>query len=187
MILPITIYGMPVLRKEAVEIDSNYANLSELIANMFETMRKADGVGLAAPQVNLSIRLFVIDTTPMADDENPELENFYGAFINPKIIEFSEDMFLYNEGCLSVPGVREDVKRPESIRIQYYDADFVFHDEVFTGIKARVIQHEYDHLDGFLFTDRVSPIKKQLLKAKLTRIVKGKFSCNYKSKSIVNA
>lgn len=186
MILPITTYGMPVLRKVAKEIDKDYEGLNDLIENMYETMYKADGVGLAAPQINKAIRIFVIDASPMAEDE-PELEGFKKTFINANIEEKSGEVWSFNEGCLSIPGIREDVKRPEKIRISYYDENFDFHDETYDGIKARIIQHEYDHLDGIMFTDKVSPIKKRLLKGKLNAIVKGKFSCTYKVKVMTHA
>jgi len=181
MILPIYTYGTAVLRKVAEPISKDYPRLNELIDNMFETMYHADGVGLAAPQVGLPIRLFVIDLVPFKDDD-PELASFKIAMINPIMLEFGEETVVVEEGCLSIPGIHENVVRSEKIKIQYFDADFVQHIEEFDGYKARVIQHEYDHLEGNLFTDKVSPIRRQLLKSKLTNIVKGKTSTSYKVK-----
>jgi len=179
MILPIVAYGSKILRQETDEIDENYENLAQLIENMFETMDSADGVGLAAPQVGYAIRLFIIDTSPMKDDD-PELDNFRKVFINPIIIEEWGKEWLFNEGCLSVPDIREDIKRKPNIRIEYYDENFKLKEEVFDGVKARVIQHEYDHLEGLIFTDHVSMLKKKLLKSKLNSITKGKISLRYK-------
>lgn len=181
MIYPISIIGSPELRKEAVDIDKNYPDLENIIKNMWETMYASDGVGLAAPQVGKSIRLLVIDASPMAEDE-PELEGFKKTFINAHITEYNEEMEFMQEGCLSVPGIYDDVKRPTKIRIEYYDENFEFHDETYEGWAARVIQHEYDHLDGTLFVDKLSPIKKRLLKSKLQSISKGKFTAKYKFK-----
>ncbi|MDY0199447.1 MAG: peptide deformylase [Tenuifilaceae bacterium] len=183
MIKPVYVYGSSVLRKVAQNIEPNYPMLNELISNMFETMYNSDGVGLAAPQVGLSIRLFVIDASPLAD-EHPELENFKKVFINAQIVERSEELVLFNEGCLSIPNLREDVERPESVLIKYQDENFAFHEERFDGTTARVIQHEYDHLDGILFTDRVSAIRRQMLKSKLNTISKGKFNASYKTKLV---
>jgi peptide deformylase len=179
MIYPIMVYGSPVLRKVAVNIDKNYHGLKEFIDDMWETMYQSDGLGLAAPQVGKSIRLFVIDGAPLEEDE-PELKNFKKVFINPKIIETSDDLILQNEGCLSIPNLREEVSRPSKIRLDYYDENFNHYDEWFEGMAARVIQHEYDHLEGIMFTDKVSAIKKRLLKGKLASISKGKFSVDYK-------
>lgn len=181
MIKPVYVYGSPVLRKVSTEITSDYPNLKELIESMFETMDGSEGVGLAAPQIGLSIRLFVIDTALFGED-HPEVKGFKKVFINPKIIERSEVQNIYNEGCLSIPSLREDVERPEAVTIKYFDENFVEHEEFYDGIIARVIQHEYDHLEGILFTDRVSPIRRQLLKSKLNAIVKGKFNVSYKVK-----
>ncbi|RLD62387.1 MAG: peptide deformylase [Bacteroidetes bacterium] len=179
MIYPVTIYGNPVLRKVGKDIDENYENLKQVIDNMFETMYQSDGVGLAGPQVNLSLKIFVIDATPMGEDDET-LKDFKKVFINAKITEESGDEWDFNEGCLSVPGIREDVKRKAKVRIEYYDEDFNFHDEYFDGIAARVIQHEYDHTQGILFTDRLSALKKRLLKGKLNAISKGKIKVNYR-------
>lgn len=179
MIYPIVVYGSPVLRKVAEDIDKDYPNLEEFIKNMWDTMYVSDGVGLAAPQVGKSVRLFVIDASPFEEDE-PHLKDFKKTFINAKITDESEEEITMNEGCLSIPLLREDVSRPKKIRIEYYDEDFNFHDEWFEGMAARVIQHEYDHTEGTLFTDKVAPIKKRLLKGKLNAITKGKFKVDYK-------
>lgn len=179
MIYPIVIYGSPVLRKIAQEIDKDYPSLDKFMSDMWDTMYHSDGVGLAAPQVGKSIRLFVIDGSPFEEDE-PKLKDFKKVFINAKIIERSTDKFSFNEGCLSIPLLREDVIRPTKIRIEYYDENFNFHDEWFDGLIARVIQHEYDHLEGILFTDKLAPIKKRLIKGKLQAITKGKFKVDYK-------
>ncbi len=179
MILPIAVIGHPVLRKKAKEIDSTYPNINTLIDNMFETMVNANGVGLAAPQVGKSIQLIVIDATPMAEDD-PTVEGFKIVLINPKLLEAGTEVEPYNEGCLSIPGFNEDVLRPNNIKLEYYDADFVKHTEDFEGLKARIIQHEMDHLQGILFSDRLSAIKRQLSKNKLVAISKGKFERNYK-------
>lgn len=179
MIYPITIYGNPVLRKVGEDIDRNYKNLAQVIENMFETMYQSEGVGLAAPQVNLSLKLFIIDASPMGEDDET-LKDFKKIFINAKIIEESGKEWDFNEGCLSVPNIREDVKRKAKIRIEYYDEHFNFHDEYFEGIAARVIQHEYDHTQGILFPDRLSPLKKRLLKGKLNSISKNNVKVNYR-------
>jgi len=179
MQLPIFLYGHPVLRKATETITRDYPGLPEMLANMFETMKQAEGVGLAAPQIGLSIRLFVVDLTLMAED-NEKYAYYRKAFINPEIIEFSDDTCIMEEGCLSVPDIHENVTRSVRIRIRYQDEDFVEHDEVVEDYEARVIQHEYDHLEGKIFTDRISPIRKQLVKSKLTNIVKGKTLPQYK-------
>jgi peptide deformylase len=179
MLLPITAYGHPVLRKVAVEIDRNYPGLHELIADMFETMYATGGVGLAAPQINLSIRLIVIDATPYAD-EDPQAEGFKKAMINPKITDETGEEWLFNEGCLSIPDIREDISRKPEIRVKYYDENWNFFNDSFTSVMARIIQHEYDHLEGILFTDRVSSIRKMLLRRRLLDISKGNFEPKYK-------
>ena len=179
MILPIYTYGSAVLRKQAEPIAADYPELNTLITNMYDTMYKAEGVGLAAPQVGLAIRLLVIDLVAFKEDD-PELGAFKVVMINPTILERSEEEVTLEEGCLSIPGVHENVSRSEHIKIKYQDANFNEYTEEFNGYKARVIQHEYDHLEGHLFTDRVSPIRRQLLKSRLTSIVKGKTSCDYK-------
>lgn len=179
MIYPIVIYGSPVLRRVAVDIDKDYPDLDKFIENMWDTMYVSDGVGLAAPQVGKSVRLFVIDGSPFSEDE-PNLAEFKKVFINAQIIETDEEEVSMNEGCLSIPQLREDISRPVKIRMEYYDENFEFHDEWFEGMAARVIQHEYDHLEGIMFTDKVAPIKKRLLKGKLQAISKGKFTAEYK-------
>ena len=183
MILPIIAYGDPVLRKMGEEIDKNYPDLEKLIADMFETMEKAKGVGLAAPQVGKAIRLFVVDGSPFAeDDEHPELKDFRKVFINAKITEEKGDEWKYNEGCLSIPKIREDVSRKPTIKIKYLDENFVQHEETFTGIPARIIEHEYDHIDGKLFIDRINPLRRTLLKSRLNDIAKGNVDVDYKMK-----
>ncbi|MGC3977878.1 MAG: peptide deformylase [Paludibacteraceae bacterium] len=179
MILPIYTYGHAVLRKVAEPIDADYPNLKELVLNMFETMTHAEGVGLAAPQIGLPIRLLVIDLAPF-EESDPELAKFKICMINPEIVEESEETITYDEGCLSIPGINETVLRPERIVINYLDEDFNEHEEEFEGYKARVIQHEYDHLEGHLFTDRINPLRRQLIKSKLNNITKGKANCRYK-------
>ncbi len=181
MILPIVAYGSPILRKVAEEIDANFPNLKALISDMFDTLYATDGVGLAAPQVSKSIRLVVIDATPFEDEEKG-LKGFKKVIINPKIIERKGEPTVFNEGCLSVPGIREDVFKHPVIRIEYYDEKFVKHDEVYKGIASRIIQHEYDHLEGVLFTDYCPPLKKRLMKRKLTDITKGIVNVKYKMK-----
>jgi peptide deformylase len=180
MTYPIYVYGHPVLRKVAQEIDRNYPDLDRFIADMFETMYKSDGLGLAAPQVGKSIRLFVIDGEPLAED-HPEMKDFRMAFINPLVVERKGTKVPMNEGCLSLPGLHEEVDRESEIRIQYYDQQWNFHDEVYSGYKARVVLHEYDHLDGILFPDRLSPLRRRLLKGKLNDISKGKFEASYRT------
>jgi len=186
MILPIIAYGDPVLRKMGQEITKDYPDLEQLIINMWDTMYEAYGVGLAAPQVNSSIRLFMIDPSPFADDENltaPEkdvLSNLKKVFINPKIIAEEGEEWAFNEGCLSIPEIREDVFRKPKITIEYLDEDFNSHRETYEGLAARVIQHEYDHIEGILFTDKLSSLKKRLIKGKLSDISKGKVDVDYR-------
>lgn len=188
MILPIVAYGTPVLKKKAKDIDKDYPKLKELLENMYETMYGAYGVGLAAPQIGLPIRIFLVDTSPFAeddvleDDESAFLKDFKRTFINAKIVEEEGDEWAFNEGCLSIPDVREDVFRKPDITIEYYDEDFKKHKESFTGLAARVIQHEYDHIEGILFTDKLSSLKKRLIKGKLTKISKGKIDVDYRMK-----
>lgn len=181
MILPIYKYGNPVLRKVAEPISADYPNLKELVDNMYETMMNAEGVGLAAPQIGLPIRLIVIDLAPLKE-EHPDLGDFKVTLINPEILEESEEEIAYDEGCLSIPGISETVVRPEYIKIRYYDVDFKLHEQELDDFKARVVQHEYDHLEGHLFTDRIKPLRRQLLKSKLSNIAKGKIECKYKIK-----
>lgn len=180
MILPIYIYGHPVLRKETQDIDASYPNLKELVDNMYETMYNADGVGLAAPQVGLVDRIFVIDLSPLADEESPEYEGLKKTFINARITSRTGDMVSTEEGCLSIPGINESVPRHDEIEIEYLDENLEPHTETFTGFTARVIQHEYDHIDGILFIDHISAIRKRLIKSKLTNMTKGKVSCHYR-------
>ena len=181
MIYPIVVYGHSVLRKVARDIDENFENLEEFIESMFETMNDSDGIGLASPQIGKDIRLFVVDASPLEEDE-PELKDFRKVFINPQIVERTGEKSNFNEGCLSIPNIREEVIREPEIRIQYYDENFEFHDEAYKGVASRIIQHEYDHLDGIMFTDLVSPIKKRLLRGKLQAISRGKFEVSYKTK-----
>ncbi|MCA1756700.1 MAG: peptide deformylase [Bacteroidales bacterium] len=180
MVYPIYVIGHPVLRKKAANIDRDYSGLNDLVSDIFETMYRSDGIGLAAPQIGKSIRIFVVDGTPIADDE-PELEDFRHVFINAEIIERSGEVVPMTEGCLSIPKLHEEVNRESFIRINYYDENWIWHEDVFEGYKARIIQHEYDHLDGILFTDKVSPIRKRLLKTKLAALGKGKFDVHYKT------
>ena len=188
MILPIVGYGDPVLRKVGEEITPEHPNLKEIIANMYETMYNAYGVGLAAPQVGLSIRLFVIDTAPFSEDEDlpadeqQQLKGFKRTFINAKILKEEGELWGFNEGCLSIPDVREDVYRHEKITVEYCDEDFIRKTEVFDGLVARVIQHEYDHIEGILFTDLISSLKKKIIKSKLQNIMDGKSRPDYRMK-----
>lgn len=181
MILPIYLYGHPVLRKKTQDIDLNYPNLSTLLDNMFETMYNADGVGLAAPQIGLEDRILVVDLSPYVE-QDPSCANFKKAFINAHIIEKSEDEEIMEEGCLSIPHIHEKVSRPNKIRIQYLDENMQARDEVYEGYKARVLQHEYDHLDGAMFVDHISGIRKQLIRSKLNKIMSGAVNCSYKVK-----
>lgn len=188
MILPIVAYGDPVLRKKGQEIREDHPQLKELIDNMWDTMYNAYGVGLAAPQIGLPLRLFVIDPAPFADDETIEeeeskaLKEMRKVFINAKILEEEGEEWSFNEGCLSIPDVREDVFRKPKITIQYQDEDFNTHTETYDGLTARVIQHEYDHIEGILFTDKLSSLKKRIIKGKLGNISKGKVEVDYRMK-----
>ncbi|HOZ74865.1 MAG TPA: peptide deformylase [Flavobacterium sp.] len=190
MILPIIGYGDPVLRKVCEPISADYPHLKQIIADMYETMYNAYGVGLAAPQVGLGIRLFVIDTAPfgqdedLSDEEQALLKNFKRTFINANMVKEEGEEWGFNEGCLSIPEVREDVYRNETITITYQDEDFNTKTEVFDGLIARVIQHEYDHTEGILFTDKISSLKKQLIKKKLQNIMEGKARPDYKMKFV---
>ena len=179
MVYPVAVYGHPVLRKVAKDITPDHEGLGEIIENMWETMYKSDGIGLAAPQVNKSIRLFVIDGTPLAEDF-PELEDFKKVFINACIIERTGDDDIHDEGCLSLPTIREEVKRPDQITIEYLNEDFEPVTETYSGFAARVVQHEYDHIEGILFIDHLSALKKRLLKSKLTKISRGEVAVDYK-------
>lgn len=179
MILPIVAFGDPVLRKKGTDITKDYDGLTELIENMWETMYAAEGVGLAAPQIGKDIRLFLVDASPFEEDE-PGLKDFKKVFINAEILEEDGDEWQFKEGCLSIPGVRENVKRQETIKIKYLDQDFKEYTEEYSGLAARVIQHEYDHIDGVLFTDKINPLKKQMIKRKLTDISKGIVKAGYR-------
>lgn len=183
MIYPIVVYGSPLLRRISKEIEKDDPDLPQLIDDMFETMYVSDGVGLAAPQIGKSLRLFVIDGSAMSEDD-PSLEGFKKAFINPQIIEESGDKWTFTEGCLSLPNIREDVIRHGHIRITYFDENFKEHDEVYNGVKARIIQHEYDHLEGILFVDKIAPLKRKMLKGRLNDIAKGKAEAAYKTKIV---
>lgn len=183
MILPIYTYGQPVLRKEAEDIAPDYPELKELVQNMFETNERADGVGLAAPQIGLPIRVVIVDLTPLAEDM-PEYADFKRAYINGYIVEEEGETILMDEGCLSLPGIHEKVPRVEKVRIQYVDENFVEHDEWVEGFLARVIQHEFDHLEGKVFTDRISPLRRQMNKAKFNALLSGKVRCDYKVKVV---
>lgn len=186
MIVPIVAYGDTVLRKVATDITQDYPELKELITNMWDTMYNANGVGLAAPQIGLPIRLFLVDTRPFADDEEltddeqAQLENFKQVFINAHIEEETGEPWTFNEGCLSIPDVREDVSRKGTIKITYLDEHFKSHTKTFDGLLARVIQHEYDHIEGVLFTDKLSSLKKRMIKSRLSNISKGKINVDYR-------
>ena len=181
MILPILAYGSPVLRKSGINITKDYPGLKELIDNMFETMYKAEGVGLAAQQVGYAINLFIVDTSPFPDSF-PDAKDFKRIFINAKIIESRGEFWTYEEGCLSFPGIREDISREAIIKINYLDENFNVHEEEFDSIKARVIQHEYDHNRGIFFIDKINPLRKMLLKNKLNNLMKGDVEVKYKMK-----
>ncbi|ETD16915.1 MULTISPECIES: peptide deformylase [Prevotellaceae] len=185
MILPIYIYGQPVLRKVAKDITPDYPDLEELIKDMFETLTASDGVGLAAPQIGKSIRVAVIDLDVLSGDL-PEYKDFRKAYINPHIIEIddSSKKETMEEGCLSIPGIHENVTRPSRIHVQYMDTAFVQHDEWVDGYLARVMQHEFDHLDGTMFVDRLSPFRKQMVNSKLKALIQGKYRCSYRTKPI---
>tara|TARA_B100000780_G_scaffold111203_1_gene77809 strand:- start:2834 stop:3424 length:591 start_codon:yes stop_codon:yes gene_type:complete len=188
MILPISAYGDPVLKKKAKDIDNGFKDLNKLIENMWDTMYNANGVGLAAPQIGLPLRAFIVDTSPFADAENMSndefeiVKSFKKVFINPFLIKETGDKWDFNEGCLSIPDVREDITRSDTILIKYLDKNFNQHLDSFNGIIARVIQHEYDHIEGILFTDKLSSLKRTLLKGKLLNISKGKIETEYKMK-----
>ena len=179
MIFPIVLYGDPVLKKKAVDIEVNDESIKAFVESMFETMYAANGVGLAAPQVGQSLRLFVLDTTPMEEDENEGLKK---AFINPVMLDELGEEWAFEEGCLSIPGIRADVNRKPEITIKYFDENWEEHEESYDGMKARVIQHEYDHIEGKLFTDYLTPFKKRLIKGKLANISKGKTDAEYRVK-----
>ncbi|HLA56699.1 MAG TPA: peptide deformylase [Flavobacterium sp.] len=190
MILPIIGYGDPVLRKIGIDVTPDYPHLKQIIADMYETMYNAYGVGLAAPQIGLAIRIFVIDTSPFGEDEDLpteeqlQLKNFKKTFINAKMLTEEGEEWGFNEGCLSIPEVREDVYRNEKITIEYFDEDFNKKTETYDGLIARVIQHEYDHIEGILFTDKISSLKKRLIQKKLMNIMEGKTRPDYKMKFV---
>ncbi len=189
MILPIIAFGNPILKRKAEDIPENFEGLSSLLTDMFETMYAAKGVGLAAPQIGESIRLFIVDGSPFANEEGEEIdpkaigiEGFKKVFINPIIEEESGDLWPFQEGCLSIPKIRENVSRKEKICVSYYDENWSFHRDEFDGYKARIIQHEYDHLEGILFTDKLSPLKKKLLSKRLGNVSIGIVEVDYKMK-----
>ncbi len=181
MVYPIYIYGSSALRNESVDVERDYPELDKLIDDMFETMYASHGVGLAAPQIGKNLRLFVVDVTPMAD-EDPAAVDFKRVMINPEIYEESDMEILMSEGCLSLPGIHEDVYRPEKIRIRYFDRNFEEHDEELEGWPARAVQHEYDHIEGMVFTDHLSNLRRTLLRSKLTAMSKGKYTADYRTK-----
>ena len=182
MILPIYTYGQPVLRKVSQDIDADYPELDSLIANMVETLADSEGIGLAAPQIGLNIRLVIIDLDVISDDL-PEYKDYKRVFINPHIIEYDDtETETMEEGCLSLPGIHENVKRPTRIHVKYLDRDFVEHDERISGYLARVTQHEFDHLDAKMFVDRITPLRKQLIKNKLKAIMTGRYRCAYRTR-----
>jgi peptide deformylase len=181
MILPIYGYGHPVLRRKAEDIGPDYPGLAELIANLYETMYNAQGVGLAAPQVGLPVRIFVVDAAPMAEGSKEEyLRHFKRVFINPRKVEESGKEWPYEEGCLSIPDIREEVRRPERLRLRYLDEQFQPREEVFEGMAARILQHEYDHLEGVLFVDKISPMRRQVIKGRLQKIISGQIQATYR-------
>src|SRR5574344_1983655 len=183
MIYPIYIYGQPVLRQEAQDVELNKEQIDTLVADMFQTLDASQGVGLAAPQIGLPIRVVVIDLDVLSD-EYPEYKGFKKAFINPHILEVSGEEVSMDEGCLSLPGIHESVKRGSKIRVTYLDADLVPHDEEVEGFLARVMQHEFDHLEGKMFIDHLSPLRKQMIKGKLNAMLKGKAHCTYRVKTV---
>lgn len=189
MILPVVAFGDPVLRKQTDEIDEHYPELKKLIEDMFETMYNAPGVGLAAPQIGKAIRLFIVDTAYIHEEDEDELtpeereelkEGIKKVFINPIIVEETGTDWDYEEGCLSIPGIREEVNRKDTVTIEYYDENFVLHEETYDGLNGRVIQHEYDHIEGILFTDHLKPLKRRMLKSRLDRISAGRVDVSYK-------
>ncbi|WP_348768424.1 peptide deformylase [uncultured Bacteroides sp.] len=183
MILPIYVYGQPVLRKVAEDIAPDYPNLKELIENMFETMDHAEGVGLAAPQIGLPIRVVVVNLDVLSEDL-PEYKGFRKVYINAHILEVGGETVSMDEGCLSLPGIHESVKRGDKIRVEYLDENLEPHDEIVEGYLARVMQHEFDHLEGKMFIDHLSPLRKQMIKGKLNAMLKGKAHCTYKVKTV---
>lgn len=184
MIYPIVMYGDPVLKKKGKEIEKGEIDVKQLAEDMFETMENASGVGLAAPQIGKSIRMFVVDATPMAEEEDEEnLEGFKKIFINPEIVDEQGEEWGFEEGCLSIPDIREVIDRQEELTIHYFDENWEEHEDTFDGIKARIIQHEYDHIEGILFTDHLTPFKRRILKGKLQNISKGNVKTSYRIKA----
>ena len=183
MILPIYVYGSSVLKKEAVPVTKDYPALQQLIADMWDTLYYAEGVGLAAPQVGHAIRLLIIDGAPFKDDD-AETGAFKRVMINPEIIEFGAETWSFNEGCLSIPGVREDVIRPKRVHVRYLDENFEPHEEWLEGVSGRIMQHEYDHVEGILFTDHLAPIRRKIITGRLQNIARGKVSADYKTKIV---
>lgn len=181
MIYPIVIYGSQILRNESEDITPDYPELKKLIDDMWTTLAEAEGVGLAAPQIGKNIRLFIVDCTPWGEDD-PTLADYRKVFINPEIYDESDETSLFEEGCLSLPGLHENVRRPVTIRMRYLDENFEEHDEEFTGKPARVIQHEYDHIEGMVFTDHLSPLRRNLIKNKLQKMARGSYRAAYKTK-----
>ena len=179
MIYPILLFGDPTLKRKAKTIEKGTLAIDQIVSDMFETMEEANGVGLAAPQIGMSIRLFVLDTSPMVEEE----EGVREVFINPEILEESGEEWAFEEGCLSIPGIREDVNRLDTVRIKYQDVEWNWHEEELEGMLARVVQHEYDHIEGILFTDYLTSFKKRLLKSKLANITKGKVDVDYRHKA----
>ena len=179
MVLPIYLYGQAVLREETDEIEEGEMDVKSFVRDLFDTLKVADGCGLAAPQVGKSIRVFVVDGSALGEDY-PDCVNFKQEFINPIIVDQSKETSVYSEGCLSLPGISENVIRPKTITINYLDSDFVEHEETYTDFKARIVLHEYDHLEGHVFTDRISPLKKAIVRGKLEAIAKGKTTGRYK-------
>ena len=182
MILPVTLYGDPVLKKRAAAINAEHPNLQDIVKNMWQTMYVASGVGIAAPQVGLSVRIFVVDTIQLKDKKNSNFEGVKKVFINPTILEESGEEWKYEEGCLSIPGIREDVFRQSDIKIHYFDENFNEFTETFNDINARVIQHEFDHVEGILFTDKLNLLKKKLILPKLNKISRGEVDVDYRVK-----
>jgi peptide deformylase len=183
MVLPIYIYGQPVLRKVAEDIPADYPQLDEFLQDMWDTLAESEGIGLAAPQVGRSVRVVVIDLDPLSDDM-PEYKDFRRAYINAHIVEYDDsETSSSEEGCLSLPAIHEKVVRPTRIRVQWLDEQLQLHDEWIEGYLARVMQHEFDHLDGKVFTDRISPLRKQLIKSKLKALLQGRYRCGYKTKA----
>ena len=178
MLLPVLAYGSPILHKKCLDIQSDYPDIDILIENMWETMYAASGVGLAAPQIGKSIRIFIIDTNPLVEEDN-DTHPIKRVFINPTILDESGEKWLFNEGCLSIPDIREDILRYSDIKIKYQDHKFEWHIDKFDGVTARVIQHEYDHIEGIIFTDRISPLRKRMIKRRLHNISKGEIDVSY--------